>query len=174
MIERQLLVQYLNIPGTQRAVEWPSRYCCFESSCRPVAQVKSDEHKILIQAITMVHNKHTHMSNTSSPSELRDRDDLVDKKFLKICHRECVNLTTRKRFGIQGWTAAMTYQRESELPHYRTVSTRSHYLCFSLTLAQAQPKALWPGSFCHARRHGHRAVHHLKLSYLLLHRAQGH
>jgi hypothetical protein len=35
MVEQQLLVQHLNIPSTQRAADWLSRYCCFESSCRP-------------------------------------------------------------------------------------------------------------------------------------------
>jgi hypothetical protein len=154
MIERQLLVQYLNTSATQRAVDWPSRYCCFESSCRPAAHIESDEHKLLDQAIAMVHNQHPHLSNASSPGELRDRDDLVDKKFLEICRRERVNLTTRKWFGIQGWTTAMSDQREGELPRYRTVSTRSQYLHPYLTAVIAHPKALWPGAFCHARKHG--------------------
>jgi hypothetical protein len=156
MIERQLLVQYLNTSATQRAVDWPSRYCCFESSCRPAAHIKSDEHRLLDQAIATVRNQHPHLGNASSPSELRDRDDLVDKKFLNICRRERVNLTTRKWFGIQGWTTAMTDQREGELPRYRTVSTRSQHLHPHLTAIQAHPKALWPGALCHARKHGHR------------------
>jgi hypothetical protein len=104
----------------------------------------------------MVHNQHPHLSNAYSPSELRDRDDLVDKEFLKICRRERVDLTTRKWFGIQGWTTAMSDQREGELPRYRTVSTRSQHLHPYLTAVQAHPKALWPGALCHARKHGHR------------------
>jgi hypothetical protein len=105
MIERQLFIQYLNTLGTRKAVDWPSRYCCFESSCRPVAHIKSDEHKLLDQAIATVRTQHPHLSNASSPSELRDRDYLVDKKFLEICRRERV--ITRKWLGIQGWTTAM-------------------------------------------------------------------
>jgi hypothetical protein len=153
MIERQLFTQYLNTLGTRKAVDWPSRYCCFESSCRPVAHIKSDEHKLLDQAIAMVHNQHPHLSNASSPSELRDRDYLVDKKFLEICRRERV--ITRKWLGIQGWTTAMSDQREGELPRYRTVSTRSKHLYPYLTAVQAHTKALWPGALCHAREHGH-------------------
>jgi hypothetical protein len=156
MIEQQLLVQHLNTSSTQKAVDWPSRYCCFESSCRPADHVEGYERKLLDQAIATVRNRHPHLGDTSSPSKLKQFNGLVDDCFHTICRRERIDLTTRKWFGIQGWKTAMTDQREGELPRYRTVSTRLYHVHPYLTAVQAHPKALWPGALRHAREHGHR------------------
>ncbi|KAG9765202.1 hypothetical protein KCU73_g582, partial [Aureobasidium melanogenum] len=99
MIEKQLLVQHLVTQSAQKAVDWSSRYCCFESSCRPADHAEGYERKLLDQAIATVRNQHPHLGDTSSLSEL--------KKFA-------------------GWKTAMTDQREGELPSYRTL-IRKHF-----------------------------------------------
>jgi hypothetical protein len=156
MIEQELLVQRLNTSSTQRDVDWPSRYCYFESSCRPADHAEGYERKLLDQAIATVRNQHPHLGDTSSPSELKKFAGLVDHCFESPCRQEGIELTTISWFATQGWKTAMTDQREGELPRYRTVSTRIYHLHPCLIAVQAHSKALWPGALCHARKHGHR------------------
>jgi hypothetical protein len=151
MIGQQLFIQHLNASVTQKAVDWPSRYCCFESSCRPVDHVQDCDKDLLDRALATVRNHHPHLADATSPDGLREFNSLVDDSFQAICSLNNINLTTRKWFGIHGWTAAMSDQREGELPHYRAVSTtRFHHFRPCLTLMEAHPEVLRPGALYHA------------------------
>lgn len=126
MVEQQLLSQRLETPMSDGSVNWRSRYCCFEASCRISAHAEgTQEHKILDRAIAVVREAHPYLDEFSSTTELRRFHGLIDGVFADLCHRNNVDLITRKWFGIQGWKEAMSDTKGGQLSRYRKVSTYS-------------------------------------------------